>query len=143
MYRTTFAIAAALLLMFSVAACAPGRPADTQESTDPAQAGARLYADHCAACHGDTGAGDGPASDAASLVLQDLRYIAARNGGEFPETLVMRIIDGRDGPPAHLRGGMPVWGAVFSGEDGGSDEVAEARIAALAAYLRRLQLPAP
>ncbi len=100
--------------------------------------GAELFASHCATCHGDLGAGDGPASADLEVELRDLRYIAVRNGGSFPRRLVQRIIDGRKFRQSHLRGGMPVWGEIFSREAG--PRVAKRRIHELASYLESIQL---
>ncbi len=89
--------------------------------------GAALYAMNCANCHGTYGEGDGAVTPDLNVVLLDLRYLAARNGGDFPAQFVLKIIDGRETRAAHGPSGMPVWGAEFARGEGTS-EAAEARV---------------
>ena len=105
--------------------------------------GAELYALNCANCHGIYGEGDGAVTPDLSVVLQDLRYLSARNGGNFPRDLVERIIDGREVRSAHGPIGMPVWGAEFTRSEGLGEE-AEQRVAgkirAIAGFLESIQI---
>ncbi len=101
------------------------------------QADAALYLDNCATCHGTYGEGDGPMAPELAVALKDLRYLSARNAGQFPERFVRDIIDGRAMRAAHGPEGMPVWGAEFARE--GDGETAEAKIDALVEFLRRMQ----
>ncbi|MEQ8861047.1 MAG: cytochrome D1 domain-containing protein [Pseudomonadales bacterium] len=108
-------------------------------------AGADLYARHCANCHGVYGEGDGPMAPSLSMTLNDLRYLSARNSGEYPREFVRRIIDGR---ASHGPADMPVWGAEFrsaEGDDGGdaSEARSRQRIAALADFLESVQVATP
>jgi Ca2+-transporting ATPase len=89
------ALAAGLLLL--------GPPAAGAE----APAGEVLYRRYCAACHGTTGSGDGPASVALSPRPTDL----TRSRSSVPE--LMQQIDGRRTIRAHGTAAMPVWGEVF------------------------------
>jgi len=94
---------------------------------------------HCSTCHGTNGAGNGP--DAGSLPVPDLRSLARRNGGVFPEAEVARYIDGTVMPAAHGERNMPVWGPVFDATSRiveGADPAAQ-RIDAVIGYLRSLQ----
>jgi mono/diheme cytochrome c family protein len=43
-----------------------------------ASEGERLYLDHCAACHGEQGEGDGPAAEALWPPPANLRWVARR-----------------------------------------------------------------
>src|SRR5687768_13209989 len=63
--------------------------------------GSQLYENFCASCHGPWGNGDGHVAPYLSVPVPDLTHIAARNGGEFPEQEMLRIIDGRSQRPAH------------------------------------------
>lgn len=88
--------------------------------------GEQLYAANCAACHGETGAGDGVMADqlAASTGLDvganhELGHTTLR-----PSDFT-RAEDMLGASPAHLQGkilrggmgtGMPYWGPIFSGE---------------------------
>ena len=105
--------------------------------------GADLYQLNCANCHGTYGEGDGAITPDLSVVLLDLRYMSARNGGTFPEEFVVKIIDGRETRAAHGPAGMPVWGAEFARQEG-LDDAAEtrvsAKIAALTDFLEDIQL---
>jgi len=116
------------------------------EAPPPAAAdtGARLFLENCASCHGTYGEGNGPVAPALSVVMQDLRYLAARNGGRFVPELVREIIDGRDSPTVHGGRDMPVWGIAFrpDGDDTPeADRDAAAKIDALVEFLARIQVP--
>jgi hypothetical protein len=105
--------------------------------------GAALYQANCSTCHGIYGEGDGPASPSLAHVTQDLRYIAQRNGGEFPRELIYRIIDGREARAPHLRGAMPVWGDAFARAEGytaDSKGVVRAKLDALVDFLEEMQI---
>lgn len=99
--------------------------------------GAALFVANCSVCHGRYGEGDGVMAPELSVVLQDLRYIAARSGGPFPRDQITAIIDGREVREAHGPPDMPVWGAVFAAQD--PDRAAD-RIAALVDFLQGIQL---
>ena len=77
--------------------------------------GRTAYLENCAACHGADGTGNGPAARGLATAPPDLTQISARNGGAFPTTKVMSIIDGlnRD---AHFSTAMPEFGAGDLGE---------------------------
>ena len=62
--------------------------------------GQRLYVAHCAACHGSTGRGDGPAAIALDVRPRDfrnepIRYISTLNGVPTKEDLEQTIRSGR------------------------------------------------
>jgi mono/diheme cytochrome c family protein len=96
------------------------------------------YESNCAACHGQTGKGDGPLSTELRTKPPDLTLIARRNGGVFPADVLYRIIDGRRTIRAHGAYEMPVWGLLLLGND--SEGPAPNRIFAIIAYLRSIQL---
>lgn len=75
--------------------------------------GARIFRDHCAACHGVTGKGDGPAAPVLKIKAPDLTLLARRNRGIFPAVRVRGIIAGGEPYAAHGSRQMPVWGPVF------------------------------
>lgn len=101
--------------------------------------GAHLYANHCAACHGARGEGDGPLAALLTVTVPNLRELAKRNGGKFPADTVKTYIDGRNAPPAHGGRAMPVWGDVFSASTSGDEPVVAARVSLLAAFIAELQ----
>ncbi len=128
--------AAPVLAGLALAACAaPERPADV---------GRAAFAEHCAACHGAGAAGDGPMAIFVPSGVPNLRELAQRNGGTYPERhvveVVTRISDKHDEIVA-----MPDFGAllaasptVYTAPDGtriGTD----ATILAISAYLAGIQ----
>lgn len=108
----------------------------SQESA-PVYDGRNLYLGYCAACHGETGAGDGPVAPSLNVVMQDLRTLANRHG-QFPSDWVREVIDGRTLRAVHGTPDMPVWGWRFRLEET-SAAAADARIDALVTYLRSFQ----
>lgn len=79
-------------------------------------AGRAEYLAACAACHGETGAGDGPTAAMFREPVPDLTGIAARNGGVFPTAEIVETIDGRREVRGHGNP-MPVFGNRFVQED--------------------------
>jgi mono/diheme cytochrome c family protein len=76
--------------------------------------GAKIFQNHCAACHGADGRGHGPASVALKHAVPDLTLISQKNGGAFPRQHVKEFIAGTQPvPPAHGDREMPVWGPIF------------------------------
>ncbi|MEM7645016.1 MAG: cytochrome c [Pseudomonadota bacterium] len=115
-------------------------PAAAQDAALVAEGG-RLFAAHCAACHGVEGRGDGPMADVLAVAVPDLTALTARAGGTFPHFDVVAKIDGRDPVVSH-GATMPVWGPVFDGVEGafvraetGQPIVTSVPIAALVAWL--------
>ena len=100
--------------------------------------GAAEYRARCASCHGETGAGDGPAASALRSRPSDLRMLARSNDGVFPEKVLITVIDGRKTIRAHGSFVMPVWGRQLSQSTG--DGAAAKRISAIVDYLRSIQL---
>lgn len=102
--------------------------------------GARLYFNHCAACHGEGGEGGGPVASTLRVTMPNLRSLAMRNGGVFPTEAVAAYIDGREAPAAHGDRQMPVWGDVFRGpEQGTAERTTRRRIAALVELIASIQ----
>lgn len=104
--------------------------------------GARLYLNHCAACHGDDAEGTGPVAAAMRVTVPNLRTLAQRNGGVFPTDSVAAYIDGRDTRTAHGDRQMPIWGDVFGGADQRTPQrMIRRRIAAVVEFISTLQYP--
>jgi mono/diheme cytochrome c family protein len=102
--------------------------------------GARLYFNHCAACHGEDGEGGGPVATTMRVTMPNLRTLAMRNGGAFPADAVAAYIDGRELTAAHGDRQMPIWGDVFRGPGRGTDEpTVQRRIAALVELIASIQ----
>jgi mono/diheme cytochrome c family protein len=104
-----------------------------------ADEGAKLYATLCAACHGVSGRGDGPAAGAMTPPPTDLTQSTLK----VPE--LMKVIDGRRTVRAHGSSAMPVWGRVFEEEMAGGgrehrDSLRQTQM--LAEYVQSLEKPA-
>lgn len=108
-----------------------------------AEAGAALFADHCAGCHGTDATGGGPFALAQGIRAPDLTGLAAR-AGAFPLVRVVEVIEGRAPLPGHGTA-MPAFGPLMTGSDGvvdgpGGDPVrADTGILSLAAWLAQVQ----
>jgi mono/diheme cytochrome c family protein len=124
------------VLLAAAAAAASGQLPRQRSSPAAAADGARVFRTYCAACHGATATGAGPAAIAMKVTPPNLTRIAARNNGMFPAERVRQIIQGR-GPAAHGERNMPVWGDVFARKEPGTTPAA--LIDALVRYLDALQ----
>ncbi len=108
------------------------------------QAGQREYIDACASCHGPEGGGSGPVSEYMNIIVPALTGLAEANGGVFPMSEVIAMIDGRTEVRGH-GSGMPVWGAVFADPlaadvaGTSADYITRGRILSLALYLEAIQ----
>jgi mono/diheme cytochrome c family protein len=98
----------------------------------------------CAACHGESGKGQGPFSQYLNIDVPSLTGLAAANEGEFPFLEAFQIVDGRTGVRGH-GGPMPIWGDRFSVaarenfDVYGAEVVTRGRIAVLVDYLQSIQ----
>jgi mono/diheme cytochrome c family protein len=128
----------AALLLGTLVLLAP--PLAAQEAA-LAAAGSEYYAQYCAACHGISGKGDGPAAPALITPPPDLTALSKRYGEPFPGLLVAKNIDGSVGVAAHGSTEMPVWGRRFRREEAGPDSALRGRILLLVEYLRSIQKP--
>jgi Cytochrome c len=106
-------------------------------------AGKDDYDSHCAACHGSSGAGEGPYARFLNVTIPNLTTLSKRNGGVFPYSQVYETIDGRLALPAHGTRDMRIWGQEFSYKKHplniNSEAFVRAKINALVLYIHRLQ----
>lgn len=128
--------------MILIAACAVSGCVE-QELDVSAEAGAVLFAENCAACHGVDARGAGDFGVELFTVPPDLTRLAAENGGVFPRDYVLGVIDGFDRGD-HFSGAMPEFGAGDMGptvivEEDGLGVPVPARLLALAEYLEGIQ----
>lgn len=115
-----------LLAAFGLSAC-------VEEVAD----GRKIFADECAACHGEDAKGNGFAAAGLAKTPPDLTQIAARNGGIFDVNAVMSTIDGLHHSPDNP---MPEFGAGDMGEIIMVDRTpVPAELLALAGYLESIQ----
>ncbi len=111
-----------MLAAFALAACGGGGaeavatlapvPADFAGKTNPlgadaATAGAEVFKTNCAACHGETGLGDGPAGAALDPAPKNLAELQAQAGDDY---LFWRITTGKEGTS------MVAWKGVLTEE---------------------------
>ena len=126
-------VGSAVILAFGLVLSADAYAADDD-------LGARLFFNHCAACHGDDAEGGGPVAASMRVTVPNLRTLAMRNGGVFPAEAVRNYIDGRDDIASHGDRAMPVWGDVFRASAADTTErTVRRRIAALVEFIESLQ----
>ena len=107
-----------------------------------AEAGAKVFSESCAACHGERGKGDGPMSEKLQFSPPDLTTLAQRTRGGFSFEATRRIIDGRKPLKGHGGAEMPVWGDAFrTREEGYSETRAAKRINDVVNFLASIQTP--
>jgi mono/diheme cytochrome c family protein len=111
------------------------RPA---KPTSPAS-GERMYVAYCAACHGTTGKGDGPAADSLKNQPADLTQLAKKHGGKYPAEYVAGILQGKTEVTPHGSEEMLVWGPVFRGVSKGDEGQVRLRVYNLNKYLESRQ----
>ncbi|MCS7027046.1 MAG: cytochrome c [Bryobacteraceae bacterium] len=104
--------------------------------TNPA-AGAEMFREYCAACHGVDGKGGGPAAPAMKKPVPDLTLLSKNNGGKFPETRVYNSIQG-DMVASHGSKDMPIWGNVLRGVSR-DEATVKMRLTNLTNYIKSIQ----
>ena len=107
------------------------------------------YMENCAACHGASAKGYGPAADAMAERPSDLTAISAEFGGTFPTGHIYSVIDGRESISPHGDRDMPIWGYRYWDAareraqevhlDVDAAAMVHGRITALVAYLESIQ----
>lgn len=111
------------------------------QAQDPAE---EEYMQACAACHGETGVGDGPLADLMTVPMPNLTQLSAANDGEFPMQSVIQVIDGRTGVRGHGYP-MPVWGDRFKAQavpdagEYGAELIVRGRVLSIAYFLESIQ----
>ena len=132
------------IILAAAALCAQNsdRPVihKTPIASTSVSSGQVMYRSYCAACHGDDGKGDGPASAALKSNPSDLTVLARRNAGKFPELRVFTAINGDLRVTAHGSKDMPTWGAVFRQMQGSDVAGVKLRIRNLTKYIESLQV---
>jgi mono/diheme cytochrome c family protein len=130
-----------MLAVLCTAAAAPGVVARRQGTAtgEVTETGAETFANHCAACHGRGGLGDGPVAPTLRQKPANLTTIAHRRGGRFPRTEVTDFVLGngkRVG--AHGSRDMPVWGPFFRAANP-FDSAVDVRVTRLVDYIESIQ----
>lgn len=107
-----------------------------------AASGHQMYNTYCAVCHGVDGKGNGPAASAMKTQPTDLTVMAKNNGGQFPETHIVTVLQFGTETSAHGTQNMPIWGKAFRSLAKGTASPSaqeHQRIANLTEYLKSLQ----
>jgi mono/diheme cytochrome c family protein len=140
-------LTAVVLSTLLIAAPLAGTPQETKiqkttiKYTNP-NSGQEMYAAYCAACHGATGKGDGPAAPALKTPAADLTQLYRKNGGKYPAAHVGAVLVFGFPVAAHGSADMPVWGPLFGSlTPGTAAKRAEinTRVKNLNGYLETLQ----
>lgn len=129
------------LLGFVTNCAAQSKIANQPKESQATTAGAKLYKENCAVCHGNDGKGNGPppASSPFTESVPDLTTLTKRHNGEFPADYVKSVLRSGVKLPDHGPAEMPVWGIVFKATmKSGQAEVA-AKIESLTNYIKSLQ----
>ena len=139
-----FLVPMILLTTATLAAGAQDQQPKTTIKTAPIRptqvnAGAEMYKEYCAACHGPKGKGDGPAASALKTAPPDLTLLAKQNNGQFPDMHVAAVLKGGPDWPAHGSAEMPVWGPLFSSVSGNNSSLVALRVSNITKYLQSLQ----
>ena len=102
----------------------------------------------CAACHGESGRGDGLVAELLLVKPPALTSIRKRHGGKFAASWLYRIIDGRNDMRPHGSKEMPIWGDRYRADalrrlplplNVSADAVVHGRILSLVFYLDLIQ----
>jgi hypothetical protein len=136
---------APLLVATALATTAAGAGAAPRNAEDY-PSGQQLFQDHCAACHGTDGTGNGPMAKVLKIPPADLTKISIRADGTFPANRVVEIIRYGGNVAGHGSPVMPVWGRVFSSKGGGGKAggaYSPRAVVELKRYLETIQTKAP
>ena len=143
MVRNLFfaALAVALLAGIGYANQSTSRKVVIPISRTPATSGKQMYVSYCAPCHGVDGRGQGPVAAALKKQPTDLALLSKNNGGKFPSTHIMSVLEFGAANPSHGTAQMPVWGPMLGQMDATNAEnnVSLLRISNLSQYLQTLQ----
>ena len=90
---------------------------------DELKVGQQIYERRCAACHGETGKGDGIMSDLFKVRPTVLSQLSKENDGEYPFERVYQTLKATEELPGHGPTAMPVWGDFFMVEHALRDTV--------------------
>ena len=103
--------------------------------------GKQMYVSYCAPCHGVDGRGLGPAASALNKQPADLALLSKNNGGKYPSTHIVSVLEFGASDSSRGSAEMPVWGPLLGGLDRTSSEqsLRALRISNLSRYLKTLQ----
>ncbi len=98
------------------------------------------FKSYCAPCHGEQGDGKSQVGYTMDSPPKNLRQIAKRRNGMFPDAEISKIIAGVENVPGHSTNVMPAWWEAFKKAEGITDEkVLQQKIDNITAYLKTIQ----
>ena len=111
------------------------------KTQSPVAEGEEWFKSYCVMCHGENGDGKGNMADKLQAHPADLRLIAQRRNGVFPNEEIAKIIAGVENMPGHNETGeMPAWWETFKkSENITDDKVLDEKISHIVAYLKTIQ----
>jgi hypothetical protein len=137
-------------LLFSTATLAMAQEAKKTIKKVPitqtsAASGQEMFNSYCAACHGTSGKGDGPAASEFKTPPTNLTIICPKSQcGKFPDGYIAQVIGtGAQNAKAHGSKDMPVWGPLFGSLNRTSSTKSaqvQLRINNLSEYIESLQV---
>ena len=102
--------------------------------------GEEWFKSYCTPCHGENGDGQSQIGYTMETPPKNLRQIAKRRNGVFPDAEISKIIAGVENVPGHSTNVMPAWWDAFKKAEGITDEkVLQAKIDHITAYLKTIQ----
>jgi len=102
--------------------------------------GKETFLQYCAACHGKTAKGDGPAALVLKPPPPDLTTLAKRHEGKYPAGSVAAILTFGRSFAAHGASDMPVWGTRSKKLDPVHDPTGQQHIDDIVAYIQSVQV---
>jgi mono/diheme cytochrome c family protein len=103
--------------------------------------GGEWYKSYCVSCHGENGDGQTQIGAMLNPQPQDLRQIAKRRNGVFPDAEISKIIAGKEKVPGHSTTDMPIWWESFKKAEGVYDDKSlQEKIDQITAYLKTIQV---
>lgn len=127
----------AILFAFALVAFAIGC---ANEKKDAIAEGEEWFKSYCSPCHGEKGDGQSQMASMMDTPPKNLRQIAQRRNGAFPDAEISKIIAGVENVPGHSTTDMPAWWEAFKTAEGITDEkVLQAKIDHITAYLKTIQ----
>ncbi len=128
-----------LALLVAVVVSTSAKTGDQEAPIRPVD-GASIFRNHCAACHGLDGRGNGPVSKVLKREVPDLTRLSQRNGNAFPAIHVRTTImfGADDLLSAHGSKEMPIWGPIFH-EIEFDQDLGNVRLENVTKYLESLQ----